>query len=138
MNQNIKGLSMNNVSYNRNFKTGNDQRINHRSFVLNGVASAQIALRLGYALGTVFVLCASNTYAAVIDNSAKTLEQQTAQTNVAALPAITVKAEQDDTYAGGQVSSKSSVGFLGNKTVMETPFNTIAYTDTYIADKQAK
>ncbi|WP_408698706.1 hypothetical protein, partial [Acinetobacter baumannii] len=30
MNQNIKGLSMNNVSYNRNFKTGNDQRINHR------------------------------------------------------------------------------------------------------------
>ncbi|WP_408068454.1 hypothetical protein, partial [Acinetobacter baumannii] len=27
MNQNIKGLSMNNVSYNRNFKTGNDQRI---------------------------------------------------------------------------------------------------------------
>ena len=82
---------MNNVSYNRNFKTGNDQRINHRSFVLNGVASAQMALRLGYALGTVFVLCASNTYAAVIDNSAKTLEQQTAQTNVAALPAITVK-----------------------------------------------
>ena len=83
---------MNNVSYNRNFKTGNDQRINHRSFVLNGVASAQMALRLGYALGTVFVLCASNTYAAVIDNSTKTLEQQqAAQTNVAALPAITVK-----------------------------------------------
>ncbi|MFH4193328.1 TonB-dependent siderophore receptor, partial [Acinetobacter baumannii] len=117
MNHNIKGLSMNNVSDNRNFKTGNDQRINHRSFVLNGVASAQMALRLGYALGTVFVLCASNTYAAVIDNSTKTLEQQqAAQTNVAALPAITVKAEQDDTYAGGQVSSKSSVGFLGNKT----------------------
>ncbi|MEY2339463.1 hypothetical protein AB0879_014445, partial [Acinetobacter baumannii] len=55
MNHNIKGLSMNNVSYNRNFKTGNDQRINHRSFVLNDVASAQMALRLGYALGTVFV-----------------------------------------------------------------------------------
>ncbi|MDC5519501.1 TonB-dependent siderophore receptor [Acinetobacter baumannii] len=139
MNQNIKGLSMNNVSDNRNFKTGNDQRINHRSFVLNGVASAQMALRLGYALGTVFVLCASNTYAAVIDNSTKTLEQQqAAQTNVAALPAITVKAEQDDIYAGGQVSSKSSVGFLGNKTAMETPFNTIAYTEKYIADQQAK
>ena len=68
-------------------------------------------LRLGYALGTVFVLCASNTYAAVIDNSAKTLEQQTAQTNVAALPAITVKAEQDDTYAGGQVATSSNVDF---------------------------
>ncbi|MFX5295611.1 TonB-dependent ferric acinetobactin receptor BauA [Acinetobacter baumannii] len=139
MNQNIKGLSMNNVSYNRNFKTGNDQRINHRSFVLNGVASAQMALRLGYALGTVFVLCASNTYAAVIDNSAKTLEQQqAAQTNVATLPAITVKAEQDDTYAGGQVATSSNVGFLGSKKFLDTPFNTISYTDKYIEDKQAK
>ncbi len=109
---------MNNVSDNRNFKSGNDQRINQRSFVLNGIASAQMALRLGYALGTVFVLCASNTYAAVINNSTKTLEQQqAAQTNVAALPAITVKAEQDDTYAGGQVATSSNVGFLGSKKI---------------------
>ncbi|MEX7509903.1 TonB-dependent siderophore receptor, partial [Acinetobacter baumannii] len=110
-----------------------------RSFVLNDVASAQMALRLGYALGTVFVLCASNTYAAVIDNSTKTLEQQqAAQTNVAALPAITVKAEQDDIYAGGQVATSSNVGFLGSKKFLDTPFNTISYTDKYIEDKQAK
>lgn len=130
---------MNNMSYNLNLKTGNDKIINRRSFILNGIASAQMALRLGYALGTVFVLCASNSHAAVIDHSIEAPDQQpTAQANATALPLITVKAEQDDYYAGGQVSTKSSVGFLGNKTAMETPFNTIAYTEKYIADQQAK
>lgn len=130
---------MSNVSYNLNLKTGNDKIINRRSFILNGIASAQMALRLGYALGTVFVLCASNSHAAVIDHSIESPDSQpTAQVNAPALPLITVKAEQDDHYAGGQVSTKSSVGFLGNKTAMETPFNTIAYTEKYIADQQAK
>ncbi|WP_032880930.1 TonB-dependent siderophore receptor [Acinetobacter sp. WC-323] len=139
MNYNIAGIPMNNVSYNLNLKTGNDKIINRRSFILNGIASAQMALRLGYALGTVFVLCASNSHAAVIDHSIESPNQQpTTQVNATALPLITVKAEQDDHYAGGQVSTKSSVGFLGNKTAMETPFNTIAYTEKYIADQQAK
>lgn len=41
-------------------------------------------------------------------------------------------------YAGGQVASGGRVGLLGNKDFMETPFSTVSYTDTYIADLQAR
>lgn len=41
-------------------------------------------------------------------------------------------------YAGGQVASGSRVGLLGNKDFMETPFNTISYTDEYIQNRQAQ
>ncbi len=57
---------------------------------------------------------------------------------VQTLPVIVVDAKKDDTYAGGQVASKSSLGFLGDKSVMETPFSTVAYTEQYIEDMQAK
>lgn len=58
--------------------------------------------------------------------------------NVQVLPVIVVEASQDDAYAGGQVATKSSLGFLGDKSVMETPFSTVAYTEQYIEDIQAK
>ncbi|MFX2101676.1 TonB-dependent siderophore receptor [Acinetobacter baumannii] len=58
--------------------------------------------------------------------------------NVQVLPVIVVEASQDDAYAGGQVATKSSLGFLGDKSVMETPFSTIAYTEKHIEDTQAK
>ncbi|AZE77404.1 TonB-dependent receptor [Pseudomonas synxantha] len=41
-------------------------------------------------------------------------------------------------YSGGQVASGSRVGLLGNKDFMETPFNTISYTDEYIQNRQAQ
>ena len=41
-------------------------------------------------------------------------------------------------YAGGQVATGGRVGLLGNKDFMETPFNTVSYTDKYIQDLQAK
>ncbi|MGM7389807.1 TonB-dependent receptor plug domain-containing protein, partial [Acinetobacter baumannii] len=34
--------------------------------------------------------------------------------------------------------TSSNVGFLGSKKFLDTPFNTISYTDKYIEDKQAK
>ncbi len=130
---------MNNVIYNRNLETEHRKIFKKHSFALNGIASARMALRFGYALGTVFMICASNAHADVANVSTKGIDQQqNAQSNVASLPIITVKAEHEDRYAGGQVSSKRSLGFLGDKTAMETPFSAIAYTEKYISDQQAK
>lgn len=130
---------MKNIIYNRNLTTENCKIMKKSSFALNGIASARMALRLGYTLGTVFVICASNTYADVVNAPIKSSDRQlTVNSNLTSLPTIIVKAEQEDDYAGGQVSSKNSLGFLGDKSVMETPFNTVSYTEKYIADIQAK
>ncbi|XAH23701.1 TonB-dependent siderophore receptor [Xylophilus sp. GW821-FHT01B05] len=62
---------------------------------------------------------------------------------VSALPTVTVTASSERSheppppYAGGQVASGGRVGLLGNKDFMETPFNTISYTDTFVQDAQA-
>lgn len=41
-------------------------------------------------------------------------------------------------YAGGQVASGGQVGLLGNRSVMDTPFNQTSYTSQLIQDQQAK
>ncbi|MGU3359501.1 TonB-dependent receptor [Methylobacterium sp. M6A4_1b] len=41
-------------------------------------------------------------------------------------------------YAGGQVGSGTRVGFLGNSTVFDTPFNITGYTDTLIRNQQSQ
>jgi len=41
-------------------------------------------------------------------------------------------------YAGGQVATGINLGILGNRSFMDTPFNTTGYTSKYIADIQAK
>ncbi len=41
-------------------------------------------------------------------------------------------------YAGGQVATGGRVGLLGNKDFMDTPFNTISYTDTFVENVQAQ
>lgn len=40
-------------------------------------------------------------------------------------------------YQGGQVATGSRIGILGNKSTMETPFSTTAYTNDFILNKQA-
>lgn len=55
----------------------------------------------------------------------------------ATLPTITVTA-QKNTYSDGQIAKTGRVGFLGNKTDKETPFNTVNYTDKYVENNQAK
>ena len=67
-------------------------------------------------------------------------ESQQAQDAAATMPAVTVwgKGAADDVYAGGQVSAKGRVGLLGDKDFMETPFNTVSYTDKFIQDRQAR
>ena len=58
------------------------------------------------------------------------------------LPSTTISAsagrtEAPQAYAGGQVASGGRMGMLGNKDFMETPFNSISYTDDYVQNLQA-
>ncbi|GAB3457273.1 TonB-dependent siderophore receptor [Insolitispirillum peregrinum] len=43
-----------------------------------------------------------------------------------------------EAYAGGQVARGSKVGLLGNRDVMDTPFNTTAYTTDLMENQQAR
>ena len=59
----------------------------------------------------------------------------------ATLPQVTVQekvAPVTAPYAGGQVNSGGRVGLLGDKDFMETPFNTISYTEKFTRDRQAQ
>ncbi|HGY1010917.1 TPA: TonB-dependent siderophore receptor [Aeromonas salmonicida] len=58
------------------------------------------------------------------------------QAGVSADEVMVVQGRQ--TYAGGQVASDSRVGLLGNKHFMDTPFNTVSYTEEYIENEQAQ
>ncbi|HEU4806469.1 MAG TPA: TonB-dependent receptor plug domain-containing protein, partial [Nitrobacter sp.] len=40
-------------------------------------------------------------------------------------------------YAGGQVATGGQLGILGNRSVMNSPFNITSYTDKFIRDQQA-
>lgn len=67
-------------------------------------------------------------------------QSQTAE-GIATLPPVTVHGKAGSAiyaYSGEQVTSGSRVGLLGDKDFMETPFSIIAYTNKYIADRQAQ
>ena len=79
-----------------------------KSFVLNHIASAQMALLMGVSVGTVFV-CAPSAYAEATIDSAETLKKnqensaiaQQQSTEVTQIPALQAVAESDDVYADG-------------------------------------
>jgi iron complex outermembrane recepter protein len=48
-----------------------------------------------------------------------------------------IKGDLMPAYAGGQVASGSKVGLLGNKSIMDTPFNSTSYTSQLMTDQQA-
>lgn len=55
------------------------------------------------------------------------------------LPTIKVQArQQNKTTLAGQIASQNNLGFLGDKDFIDTPFNSIGYTDQYIENQQAK
>lgn len=60
------------------------------------------------------------------------------------LPTVNVTASAEEPgelprpYAGGQVARGARLGLLGNKDVMDTPFNITAYTEQAIQDRQAR
>ncbi|KYQ84984.1 TonB-dependent siderophore receptor [Acinetobacter sp. NRRL B-65365] len=53
------------------------------------------------------------------------------------LPTITVKADQQDSYADGKLKKNSNLGSLGNKSIIDTPFSVVTYSDKLIQDQQA-
>lgn len=61
----------------------------------------------------------------------------------AALPEVKVTASGDylslpTPYAGGQVARGARLGMLGNRDVMDTPFNITAYTSELVENQQAR
>lgn len=55
-----------------------------------------------------------------------------------ATPATGVIGNLPKPYAGGQVATGGQVGLLGNRSVMDTPFNQTSYTAQTIQDQQAR
>ncbi|WP_182026292.1 TonB-dependent receptor [Vibrio rotiferianus] len=51
---------------------------------------------------------------------------------------MTVFGEANKGYAAGKISTESSLGMLGDKDFLETPFNALGYTDKQIQDVQAQ
>ncbi|WP_079221958.1 TonB-dependent receptor [Stenotrophomonas maltophilia] len=86
------------------------------------------------ALGGVLILPAPSVLAQAIAAAADRAPQ------VSTLDSVNVHERRTvtDPYAGGQVASGGRVGLLGNRDFMDTPFNTISYTEAYIADRQAR
>ena len=101
----------------------------HLPFALRRSVVAQSAL-LGLGMG---VLLAGTAHAQA---------QQASGTDAdTALPQVTVQEKAAGPvapYAGGQVTTGGRVGMLGEKDFMETPFNTISYTDQFVQDRQAQ
>lgn len=61
--------------------------------------------------------------------------------NTAQLPAVVVTGQRDSlppAYAGGQVARGASIGLLGDKDFMDTPFSVVSYTAKTVRDEQAK
>ncbi|MBE0398875.1 TonB-dependent siderophore receptor [Halomonas sp. FME1] len=88
-----------------------------------------------------FPLALSASAAMLLSSQALAQAQETETRSSTALAPITVHGEAtsvNDTYSGGQVTYSNRAGFLGNKDFMETPFNTISYTDRFIQDQQAQ
>ncbi|MCC9624516.1 TonB-dependent receptor [Thalassospira sp. MA62] len=100
------------------------------------------ALMVGTAVALVFA--APNFALAQADNDATA--NDTPANDATELPAIVIEADAIDgagdptppAYAGGQVATGSRTGVLGNKDNMETPFNTVSFTDELIKNQQAE
>ncbi|MDS1139418.1 TonB-dependent receptor [Pusillimonas sp. SM2304] len=67
-----------------------------------------------------------------------TLSRLLSTTQLGAVKVVGGRGDLPPAYAGGQVATGGRVGLLGTKDVMETPFNTISYTDAFIQDIQAQ
>lgn len=90
-----------------------------------------IALAVGLALGGV-------TFYVPLASAQSTTPEPS---NIESLPQLDVLGNTisaNEAYSGGQVANGSRAGMLGEKDFMETPFNSISYTEKFIADSQAQ
>ncbi len=83
-------------------------------------------------------------YALVAQSAAAPATTPTASSDGTTLPALQVTANGmmpgglAQPYAGGQVARGGSVGLLGSRDVMDTPFSTVNYTSELIENQQAR
>lgn len=107
---------------------------------LNPLISSRKNLILSITTGVILI----NTpvvYGNENDKSKPTVKKDATKANQsgeAALPDVNVQANRSNTYAGGQISTHSHLGFLGSKSYLDTPFNTTSYTDKYVENTQAR
>ena len=107
---------------------------------LNPLICSRKALILSITTGVILI----NTpvvYGKEDDKSKPTVKKDAANANQsgeATLPDVNVQANRSNTYTGGQISKHSHLGFLGNKSYLDTPFNTTSYTDKYVENTQAR
>ena len=113
--------------------------------LLQGKSSAGLSGSYSVAEGFYELLRGHGLQAVREGNGSYTLRREAvhgaAADAAATMPAVTVWSKGNavtDAYVGGQVASGGRVGFLGDKDFMETPFNTISYTDKFIEDRQAR
>ncbi|MBK5646765.1 MAG: TonB-dependent receptor plug domain-containing protein, partial [Acinetobacter sp.] len=98
-------------------------------FKLKNLISAQLLLGFGLTL----VIPISTIHAQTPDLPSSDHEA------LQNLPTIHVQAvNEKNSVLAGQISSQNKLGFLGEKGFLETPFNSIGYTDQYIENQQAK
>lgn len=91
--------------------------------------------RISYWRGATSIVALTTAYMIATPGFA----QQTGDETVV-LPTITVSTDGQTAqpYAGGQVTATSSVGVLGTKEIMDTPFSTVSYTKAFIQDSGAQ
>ena len=114
---------------------GQYNRYLSQSLFKHTFVATQVAVLLG--LTTAHTLCIPLAHAEIMNNFA-VVQKNVRTGEIHTLPSIKVKATKNEIYAGGQVASSSNIGFLGQKSFMETPFNTTGYDEKYVADKQAQ
>ncbi len=88
-------------------------------------------------------LLAGSGLSARIDGAAVVIHDAATPASGSTLSEVTVTAQADlpgdlpAAYAGGQVARGSRMGLLGNKDVMDTPFNVTSYTAELMENQQA-
>jgi iron complex outermembrane receptor protein len=109
---------------------------------VQGTMSVEQALnRLLAGSGLIFTLTSGTTIAVHrLDQSAPdgTLQLDPVQVQGYAVPPQAMIDNVPAPYAGGQVATGGQLGLLGNRSVMDTPFNQTSYTARRVQDEQAR
>jgi len=109
----------------------------HSAVTTGSLAAAMLACSLAVPLRV-------DAQPAPASGSPTPIQQAGAGPAAISLPAVEVSASKQGAgalpapYSGGQVARGASVGLLGTRGVMDTPFNTTSYTAQLIEDQQAR
>jgi iron complex outermembrane receptor protein len=111
--------------------------------LVNGLSSPGLQGEYGVEEGFGALLRGSGLMLVPAGTGSYTLQPAPSQDgDVQELPSTAIIGQHDgaagDAYAGGQVSRRGSLGMLGERDYMETPFNITSYTSEVVQDQQAR